>query len=34
MVYFRDWDTFVSESNKLFQAEPVKVSSSSSPTRA
>jgi len=26
MVYLRNWDSFVSESNKLFQASPVKVS--------
>jgi len=25
MVYLRNWDSFVSESNKLFQASPVKT---------
>ncbi|KAI7950271.1 hypothetical protein MJO29_008945 [Puccinia striiformis f. sp. tritici] len=25
MVYFRNWDTFVSECNKLYEASPVKT---------
>ncbi|KAA1104134.1 hypothetical protein PGT21_011764 [Puccinia graminis f. sp. tritici] len=25
MVYFRNWDSFVSESNKLYEASPVKT---------